>query len=72
MTAVAGALPDSTRYPGFLEKGCDLGLGHHCLSLGLMYDVGYRGVPKDTVRASDFFKKGCLFDNERACELIRR
>jgi TPR repeat protein len=71
LTAVTGASPDSTRYPGFLEKGCDLGRGDHCLVLGLMYDVGRR-VPKDTARANELFKMGCMFENERACELIRR
>jgi TPR repeat protein len=71
MHAFNGRQPDITRHVGFLEKGCDLRVGLHCLQLGLIYDVGL-GLPKDTARANELFKKGCLFDNEQACEFVRR
>lgn len=66
-----GGLPDPARHASFMEKACDLEVGLYCLRLGLMYDIGFR-VPKDTARANELFKKGCLFENEEACNLIRR
>jgi TPR repeat protein len=71
LTATAGFLPDSTRYRGFLKKGCDLGRGRLCYPLALMYDIGY-WVPKDTARANELFKKGCLFEHEESCGMVRR
>ncbi len=66
-----GSLPDSVKSAAFMQQGCDLGYGLACLKLGLMYDVGFR-VPQDTARANVLFKKGCMFENEEACKLIRR
>ena len=54
------------------QRLCDLLDGDACLRLGLMYDLGVRGVPKDTARATVLFKKGCLSGNKDACNLIRR
>ena len=71
LTALVGALPDSTRHPAFLEKGCDLGRGRLCHPLALMYDIGF-WVPKDTARANELFKKGCLFEHEESCAMVRR
>ena len=64
---------DWRRAASFYEQGCNLGRWNLCFSLALMYDLGFnRWVTKDTVRANELFKQGCLLDYERACELIRR
>jgi TPR repeat protein len=63
-------LEDLTRWTSFMLKDCDLRHGDICLKLGLMYDIGM-WVPKDTARANELFKKGCIFGNEEACGLAR-
>ena len=64
-------MEDLTRWTSFMLKHCDIGRGDICLKLGLMYDIGM-WVPKDTARASELFKKGCIHSNEQACGMVRR
>ena len=71
LTEMRNLLPQE-RVIWAMQRACDLREGAMCLRLGLMYDLGFQGVPKDTARASELFKKGCLFDNKEACNLIRR
>lgn len=66
-----GAHPDAQRWAASMEKVCDDNRGDVCLQLGLHYDLGLF-VPKDTAHADELFKKGCLYRNEKACDLIRR
>lgn len=70
---IDGALKDEARWAMYMEKSCDRGLFHgdSCLKLGAAYDLGL-WVPKDTDYATELFKKGCFFDNEKACDLIER
>lgn len=67
-----GVLKDTARWAAFMERCCDDDSGDICLKLGLVYDLGMWGVPKDTDHATELFKKGCLFQNKEACDLIRR
>jgi TPR repeat protein len=68
-----GQIKDSTRWYGFALKACDLQAEHHCFALGILYDLGIMwGVPKDTARANELFKKACLLGHKDACGMVRR
>jgi len=69
-----GTLKDATRWAVFMEKCCDRGCwsGQLCRRLGLAYDIGMWGVPKDTDHATELFKKGCVTGDEESCPLITR
>ena len=40
------------------------------MRLGLIHDLGL-WMPKETTRANALFKKGCVFEHEEACKMVR-
>lgn len=51
------------RAASLLNESCENGNAKACTDLGEFYNRG-RGVAKDTVKANEYFDKGCELDNE--------
>jgi len=50
----------------FYKKGCDLGSGYSCYSLGYMYHTG-EGTIKNEYKATNYFLKSCNMDSGSGC-----
>ncbi|HEX6100563.1 MAG TPA: PDZ domain-containing protein [Thermoanaerobaculia bacterium] len=49
-----------------LERACDRGSGAGCTHLGYLYVTGSL-VPKNEIRAMDFYTRGCSYGDARGC-----
>lgn len=69
--AVARVLPGADEVQ-LVRAACDAGDAHSCMSLGLWYRVGLRGLPKDPAAAKSWIDRACKLGDPLACERVRR
>lgn len=53
------------------ESACDTGDGRGCTNLGVVYEQGTGGVPRDNTRANALYQRACELGNEAGCRLRR-
>lgn len=53
----------------FHLKGCTLGSGQGCYSLGLFFKLG-KSIPKSPERAQKYFEEGCKLGFQPACDEV--
>jgi TPR repeat protein len=53
----------------FYKKGCDLGSGYSCYSLGWMYNKG-QGTVQNHFKATKYYRKSCDMESGAGCDAL--
>ncbi len=61
---------DFSKARKYFERACGLNNGRGCNNLGVLYRDG-QGVEKNSIKATQFYSKGCELGFQGACEILK-